>query len=342
MKKILFFDSTAPYEYNYEIIKSKGLGASESYLLSVANELKSHADVDITTKYVRYNYTQNDIVFKQLTPDEWSQNYHTIIIQRDPTNLKFLKRVYPNSRFIIWLHDFYESSFWANLSKNDLQYIIDNAKLICVSEWHKNNFKTNLELRKIENINIDYNHFFIEDPKIPKDLKVDKYKLSFMSAGHKGLEFTLRIFEHLYKIDNKFRLYIANPTYDQEYDFTNTKDAVINLGNVSRDEVCKHLKESLCALHLNKSYPETFGCVNAEANKMKTPVLAYDIGATREILGEKADEQLVIPFKYRVDLHDLTFITEKILGWQIKRPIISENKNFDKKMILKKWIEILL
>ena len=70
MKKILFFDSVAPYEYNYAIIKQKGLGASESYLLSVANEIKKNFDVDISTAKVRYNYEQNDIVFKQLSLKE--------------------------------------------------------------------------------------------------------------------------------------------------------------------------------------------------------------------------------------------------------------------------------
>tara|TARA_R100000988_G_scaffold102961_1_gene80163 strand:- start:6092 stop:7123 length:1032 start_codon:yes stop_codon:yes gene_type:complete len=343
MKKILFFDSIAPYEYNFDIVKEKGIGASESYLLAVANELKSKADIDISTQNVRYNYTQNDIVFKRLSPDDWSQNYHTIVIQRDPTNLKFLKRVYPNARFVIWLHDFFESSIWAKISPEDLQYIVDNAKLICVSEWHKENFKVNLTLRKIKNVNIDYNHFFINEPKIPKNLKVNKYKLSFMSAGHKGLEFTLRIFEHLYKINNKFRLYIANPTYDQKYEFSNSKGSVINLGNISRDEVCKHLKTSLCALHLNNVYPETFGCVNAEANLMGTPVLCYNLGATPEILDLPfIHNQIIEPNPFRVDLNELTHITEQILKWQIKRPDVKLNPILNKEKIMQKWIENLL
>mgnify|MGYP003681295977 CR=1 FL=1 len=69
IKKILFFDAVAPYEYNFDILNKKGLGASESYLLAVANELKKNFDVDISTASVRYNYTQNDIVFKQLSLD---------------------------------------------------------------------------------------------------------------------------------------------------------------------------------------------------------------------------------------------------------------------------------
>ena len=88
MKKVLFFDAVAPYEYNFDILKKKGLGASESYLLSVANELKKNFDVDISTAKVKYNYTQNDIVFKQLSLQNLDDNYNTIIIQRNPQNLK--------------------------------------------------------------------------------------------------------------------------------------------------------------------------------------------------------------------------------------------------------------
>ena len=93
VKKLLFFDAIAPYEYNFDILEKKGLGASESYLLSVASELKKNFDVDIATAKVRYNYVQNDVVFKKLDLKNLSDNYDTIIIQRNPQNLKVLKNI---------------------------------------------------------------------------------------------------------------------------------------------------------------------------------------------------------------------------------------------------------
>jgi glycosyltransferase involved in cell wall biosynthesis len=342
MKKILFFDAVAPYEYNFEILNSKGLGASESYLLSVANELKRYCDVDISTASVRYNYTQNDIVFKKLSLDNLSENYDTIIIQRDPQNLKAIKRKYPDAKIIIWLHDFFESSIWASLPTHELQYICDNAKLICVSKWHRDNFKINLNLRNIS-YKVDYNYFFIEDKKGISKLPIsyDKNKLCFFSASHKGLEFTLRIFEQLYKINPKFKLYVGNPTYDQKNEFKGSKGSIINLHNQTRDEVLNHMKGSLATLHLNKNYPETFGCVNAESNMVGTPVLAYDLGATKEIL-YNAHRQLVNSNPFRVDLNEVTAITETIFSWYNgNRPIVSINPIFDKKNIIKKWIEII-
>ena len=282
-------------------------------------------------------------MFKKLSLENLSDNYNTIIIQRNPQNLKTLKTKHPKANFIIWLHDFFESSIWGSLTTHDLQYIVDNVTLLCVSEWHKNNFITNLKLRKIKNIKIKFIHFFIEDKNNISESPVDynKNKLCFFSAGHKGLEFTLRVFEHLHKINPKFKLYIGNPTYDQKNEFTNSKGAVVDLQNQTRDQVLWHMKGSLATLHLNDVYPETFGCVNAESNLVGTPVLAYDLGATKEILFD-ADKQLVNPNPYRVDLNDLTVITETIFAWyKGDRPIVKLNPLFDKQKITKKWIELL-
>tara|TARA_R100000664_G_C2757172_1_gene145285 strand:+ start:406 stop:1440 length:1035 start_codon:yes stop_codon:yes gene_type:complete len=343
MKKILFFDAVAPYEYNYHILQKKGLGASESYLLAVANELKKNFDVDIATTFVKYNYTQNDIVFKKLNLNDLGDNYDIIFIQRNPQNLKILKEKYPNAKFFIWLHDFFESSIWASLPQHDLQYICDHTTLLCVSEWHRNNFKINLLLRKINDPKIEFIHFFIDDDlKLAEsNIKVDPNKLCFFSAGHKGLEFTLKIFEHLYRMNNEFKLYIGNPTYDQDYKFDNNNGSIVNLKNQPRNRVLWHMKGSLATLHLNDVYPETFGCVNAESNMVGTPVLCFDIGATKEIL-YNPNEQLIQPNPHRVDLHNLTYITEKIMSWKNGfRPEVKLNPKFHKEIIMKKWIEIL-
>ena len=342
-KKILFFDAVAPYEYNFEILEKKGLGASESYLLAVANELKKNFDVDISSPKVRYNYTQNDIVFKKLSFESLDKDYDTIIIQRNPQNLKALKKQYPKAKFIIWLHDFFESSIWGSLPNHDLQYICDNTILLCVSDWHRKNFQTNLDLRKIKNHNVNFIHFFIEDKKNIAQLPIgyDKNKLCFFSAGHKGLEFTLKIFKNLHNINPKFQLFIGNPTYDQKNEFNKNNGSIINLKNQTRDQVLWHMKGSLACLHLNNEYPETFGCVNAESNMVGTPVLCYDLGATKEVLFDP-DKQLINTNPYRVDLNELTHITETILTWyKGDRPEVKLNPLFNKQKITKKWIEIL-
>ena len=341
-KKILFFDAVAPYEYNFDILNKKGLGASESYLLAVANELKKNFDVDIAGSKVRYNYTQNDIVFKQLSLDALDDNYNTIIIQRNPNNLKVLKNKYPKAKFIIWLHDFYESSIWASISNHDLQYIIDNAQLICVSNWHKQNYLINFKYRKIKNPKVDFIHFFIEDKKNIAELPIDydKNKLCFFSAGHKGLEFTLGIYEHLVRYNPNFKLYIGNPTYDQKNDFKKN-DNIVNLKNQTRDQVLWHMKGSLATLHLNKDYPETFGCVNAESNMVGTPVCCYDLGATKEILYDP-EKQIIQTNPYRVDKHDIVHIIEKIFSWYNgARPEVKLNPLFNKQKITKKWIDLI-
>tara|TARA_R100000231_G_scaffold33800_1_gene29674 strand:+ start:1351 stop:2382 length:1032 start_codon:yes stop_codon:yes gene_type:complete len=342
MKKILFFDSVAPYEYNFNILDEKGIGASESYLLHIANELKKKFEVEIATQFVKYNHIQKDIVFKKLQKKELSDHYDIIIIQRNPQNVRQLKELYPKAKIFIWLHDFFESSVWTTFNTNDLEYILKNSTLICVSNWHKKNYAINFKLRKIKNSKIEFINFFIPDHNDIKNENIDydKNKLCFFSAGHKGLEFSVEIFKHLYKFNPKFKLYVGNPTYDQKYDFSKV-DGIINLGSIPRSKVLHHQKESLLQLHLNKEYPETFGCVNAEANMVGTPVLCYDLGATREILYNPT-EQFVKTNRYRVDNHDITHIVEKVFKWrESHRPEMKLKDSLQKEKVIKKWIEIL-
>jgi glycosyltransferase involved in cell wall biosynthesis len=102
------------------------------------------------------------------------------------------------------------------------------------------------------------------------------------------------------------------------------------------------MKESLCCLHLNKEYPETFGCVNAESNLMGTPVLAYNLGATPEILDLPfVYDQILEPYQYRVDPNEITLIIKTLLSWQKDRPDVKLNPRLNKEKIVKKWIEII-
>ena len=343
MKNILIIDRVAPYSYDYSMLNKQGLGASESYMLYIFKELSKEMNITISQQRRNDIVEQNNVKFIPSGYTYMSGDYDTIIFQRIPYGVKEIAQKYPNAKLVVYLHDFFEGSQWAEMSNVELQYICDNVNLLCVSEWHKENFTINLDLRKIKNYNVDYNHFFIPQPRILNEIPFDKNKLCFFSAGHKGLEFTLRVFEHLYQINNDFRLYIGNPTYDQKYQFENSKDAVINLNNITRDEVCNHLQSSLCALHLNKDYPETFGCVNAEANLMNTPVLCYDIGASKEVLYSPfTTKQIINPNQYRVDLNNLVHITETIFNWRNNYPTIFLNNKLDKKTILKKWKENIL
>ena len=111
--------------------------------------------------------------------------------------------------------------------------------------------------------------------------------------------------------------------------------------NQTRDQVLWHMRGSLATLHLNKDYPETFGCVNAESNMVETPVLCYNIGATKEIL-YNPDAQLVNQNPFRVDLNELATITETIFEWHNgKRPKVKLNPIFNQEKITKKWIDLL-
>ena len=343
-QKILFIDPVAPYEYNPYITNTKGIGASEQYLMFIAEELAKNHDVYIAQKHileVKEMLGVNYIPFSQVEEEKY---FDTIIIQRHPFLMGELKRKFPKARIMIFMHDFFESSVWGSLSKKELSEIANNVEFICVSKWAKRNLEVNFLERGIKNAKIHWNYFFIPIPNFTP-IEYDRNKLCFFSAGHKGLDLTIKVFNHLCDINPDFRLYIANPTYDQLYQFDiKHKDKIINLGNITRANVMKHLESSLCALHLNNVYPETFGCVNAEAHAVGVPVLCYDLGATYNVLYSdlniKANEFVKSDY-YRVDLHNLHKITETIFSWYKKRPEIEQNPKLDKNIIMANWERIL-
>lgn len=352
MKNILFVDGVAPFKYDFEIVKEKGIGASEGYLLHLANELKPYYNITISQrKYEKGDErVNNGVYFIPLDKKviENSGHYDIIIVQRQHFLIKELKELYPNAKIIVWLHDFFEGSCYSSMEKNELQDIFASALFVCVSKWQMNNYLTNLKLRKAEvkEENFTYNNFFIPIPKIENKMPYDKNKLVYFSAGHKGFDFSFFAFKFLHEINPDFRFYVANPTYDQKYQFENCglKDSpVVYLENLNREDVFNHLQSSLCALHLNNVYPETFGCINAEANSVGCPVLCYDLGATISAIDSPYKSgQFIQSNPYRYDKDNLMYITETIFKWRkYGKPKVKLPEHLETKKIIDKWKEII-
>jgi glycosyltransferase involved in cell wall biosynthesis len=152
----------------------------------------------------------------------------------------------------------------------------------------------------------------------------DKNKLIYFSSPHKGLERTLALFPKLRA--HGFTLSIANPGYLP--DAAINMDGVTVLGALPHAEVMKELQSSLCVLHLNDVFPETFGLVHAEANALGVPVLTSIKGANREILMNH--EQLV-------DVRDDEAVIRKLLGWRIQRPVVKGRDEFRLSNVLTEW-----
>ena len=355
-KTIYIIDPVCPKFYDLETLENEGMGASESYLLYNTIALCKNTDIknyqflffqDTREEIKDYKYDTNNIKFLPLSEliNNEDLDPKSIILQRDPRLLEYLYRIYPKTNLILYNHDFYEGGNLQNLSNDNITRILETGvKFVCVSKWHVNNIKENLKLRNINIKNIDYNYFFFET-LYPNEENVathkrDPYKLCYFSGHHKGLAKALTIFKKLREIDSKFKLIIGSPSYST-FEIENLENSGIELKyNLPRQKVSEEMNTSLCLLHPNDEYPETFGCVNMEANMLGIPVLCYPYGATEEILEDP--RQFIYPNPNLFDPQDLRECINKILSWN-KNPIeiTSFNGKINKSNILRKWMRLL-
>lgn len=355
-KTIYIIDPVCPKFYDLETLEKEGMGASESYLLYNTIGLCKNKDVknyqflffqDTREEIKDYKYDTNNIKFIPLRDliNYEDLDPESVILQRDPRLLTYLYRIYPKCNLILYNHDFYEGGNLQHLTNENITTILETGvKFVCVSKWHVNNIKENLILRNINIKNIDYNYFYFDDEDLGelccKTQKRDPYKLCFFSGHHKGLAKTLTIFKKLREIDSKFKLVIGSPSYST-FEIENLENSGIELKyNLPREKVLEEMNTSLCLLHPNDEYPETFGCVNMEANMLGIPVLCYPYGATKEILTD--ERQFINPNPNLYDPQDLRECINKILSWN-KFPIEINtlNKKVNKSNILRKWMRLL-
>tara|TARA_R110000824_G_scaffold93950_7_gene227125 strand:- start:109 stop:1179 length:1071 start_codon:yes stop_codon:yes gene_type:complete len=350
-KTIFIVDPVCPKFYDLETLEKDGMGASESYLLSniiaLAKDYNTNNYLflffqDTREEIKEYNFGTNTIKLLPLRDIIEYEDYNprSIILQRDPRLLlTYFTKVYPKSNLILYCHDFYEGGNLQNLTNQEIIDILNTGvKFICVSKWHVNNIKENLKLRNIKIENIDYNYFYFDDSL--KEEKRDPYKLCYFSGHHKGLSKALTIFKKLREIDSKFKLIIGSPSYST-FEIKNLENSGIELKyNLPREKVLEEMNTSLCLLHPNEEYPETFGCVNMEANMLGIPVLCYPYGATFEIITDH--RQFIIPEVNLYDPEDLRLSISMILSWN-RNPITIDKFNLgvNKTKVINKWIKIL-
>ena len=210
------------------------------------------------------------------------------------------------------------------LSKN-------NIHLISVSNFHKNNILT-----KMPNvvINVIYNALFPELYKTNVTITnpPDKNNIVFASSWAKGLDKVLNIGQEYYKVNPDFKLILMKPSYcEWQPDFSNYP-FVNCLGNITnKEEYCKIIKNSLCVL--STSYPETFGCVFAEALHLGVPVIGDN--------SVKAGFHEIIDKDYMCNFNKLENVISKIEGIKKNNKKVWLNDIFYEKSVIHKWMKLL-
>jgi len=300
---LIFIDYTC--DLVYDNIGNKPIGGSEYQFYNLIFHISKLKNV------ICYNKIKNECIVnnihyknvKELNNQVLNSN-DIIVIQRLIPEIKTLQ-LFKNNITYIWIHDYdFKSVFFQfqkltnnNDVQNYLKYIVynNNFSFIFNSEFTQKYYNVNFSL---SNMNINLNRQSIIYNILYEDLftkqinkHINKKTIVYASGWNKGIQKIIEIFEYILTQDSTFKLVLMSPGYEYKnyenyilYLKDKFKDNLIIYGPVNKDTYCKIVENSGCVLA--PSFPETFGCVFAEAYYLGTPVICdVKSGAVKEIIG---------------------------------------------------------
>jgi glycosyltransferase involved in cell wall biosynthesis len=335
MKNIYFIINC---DGNHKKIQTSGSGASEVLFYMTAYKLSTLFKVTVFNRDAPIKIQNVNYVF---LPDNMNPNIEDIhdsivIVQRHFYIAADLHKINPSNKYFVWSHDYLEndsSNLFKNYSYDDMnQYLSkNNIPVISVSNFHKNNV-----LVKMPNVvvNVIYNALFPELYKTDDTVtnSPDKNNIVFASNWGKGLDRVLNIGQEYYKANPNFKLILMKPSYcEWEPDFSNYP-FIKCLGNIKdKGEYCKIIQNSLCVL--TTTFPETFGCVFAEALHLGVPVIGDN--------SINAGFHEIIDKEYMCNFNNLEKVVSKIEKVKNNNPKVSLDDMFYEKSVIQKWINLL-
>ena len=326
MKRLLIVDLVCPKPYVCQSLETETLGGTEATVIRLLRSLSQFYQITVLQRGRTDKIEENGVWFQGEPDGKVPYHIDLVVTLRDSITHKRYKIKYPEAKHILWLHDLVTSQLF--------EHMTPNSQVVCVSEFHKAQFRDFLledsitsHITQVSSHTI-YNPI---EPGLPGPGPYDKYKLVYFSSPHKGLEETLNAFKVLHAYDSKFQLYVANPGYMASRG--GLPDGVHDLGVLKHRDVIEHVRGALCVFYLNRVFPETMGLVFAEANAVGTPVLTHPIGAAREILDH--------PYEL-IDTTDTVAVVDRIVAWsQGARPIVRARPEFSIGEVTKQWKNLL-
>lgn len=334
MKRVLFLDTTCPAPYDSETLKTRPQGGTESTVTRVAEGLAASGYEVFVAQHNRKELGTGNAAYVPFEAiDHFNGGVQAVICLRTPSLIPIARSRFPDARPFLWLHDFNQM----DLVRNQDAIQGTGVKVLGVSEAHATHIKDAL-LRMapgLEGVTVSYVYNPVDDTLQPDSTPRDPFKLCFFSSPHKGLENTLDVFAKLTAVRPDFRLHVSNPGY--------LKSAIpgrfdrlplVNHGSLPHAGVIQQVRESLCVLHLNAVFPETFGLVHAEANAVGTPVITGFGGANSEVLNPAYSQMMDARNVERV-IERILMLQKKLLG---NEPLqVSCKPEFRLSNVLKVW-----
>ncbi len=330
MMRILFVDGVCPKPYDPKVLETQALGGTEGTVIRVAEALAARGHQVRVTQHNRETASKFGAEYTAFKANDDFKPTHVVVL-RAPLILYTAKKQYPSAKLFLWAHDVFGGDGWAK----GFQAMVDTQTIpICVSDWHKSqmyDYMTQLKFQGSIPSRRVYNP--IADDLRPDNTPVDKDKLVFFSSPHKGLEYTLKVFEQFknFKELKDMKLYVANPGY---YPSTAVLGSnVFSFGELAHNQVIREVRGALAVLHLNGAYPETMGLVHAESNAVGTPFLSSKLAATPEMADHPSE---------LIDVNDTKAVIDRIIQWRtVDRPRVRGNPNFRMSKIVREWEEVL-
>jgi len=348
--RIVFYDPACPTPYSTATLERGGVGGSEACVVRIAHALGARV-----MQHCRHTIEGN------FWPPCVTANAEHVVVLRDARALREARRLFPNARLHLWLHDLVapgsSRARWLSESRQQL----GGVTLICVSDFLRTRASATvlaLGIRDTVDIRTIYNP--IDDGLSVDAAPVDDRKLVFMSSPNKGLDYSLTAFRAIARVIPDLRLFVANPGYKDLP--RRVIPGVVWLGVLPPARAIAHARSALAVFMPNLLLPETFGLVFAESNAVGTPVLAHDVGAAREVLhasnpvlpvrrrqragarlarwmGTRAPRPLSGP-AMRMGLFD--DYVETLQGWRTgQRPVVDGNPRFRLSAVVAQWRQLL-
>ncbi len=332
MKQLLIVDTVCPKPYSSACLKREGMGGTEATVIRIAEKLGQTNNV-VVTQHCRDKIALGDtnVLYSPWKDEYLEKRWDAVIVLRTSHPLIALRAHMVDTPMVMWMHDL----AGPYLAEHIPVIKHTNAGIVAVSEFHKTQIidtflYCGLRPEEFPKIKCIYNP--IENDLKPDETPVDKNKLVFFSSPHKGLDYTLDLFQCARNFNPDFKLYIANPGYLPDQD-ASRRENVINLGTLPPAEVLKHVREALCVFYPNHVFPETFGLVMAEANAVGTPVLTHSLGAAHEVLDHPSQ---------MVDTRNRKVTLDKLMHWYSgNRPIVRGKPEFRLNTVAGQWRRML-
>ncbi|AGA33818.1 glycosyl transferase group 1 [Thioalkalivibrio nitratireducens DSM 14787] len=342
---LLFVDPKSSTPYDGQGLRREAVGGTEASLVTVAEGLASvHAVAVEQLGRSRPAEISPGVRYLPLdTPDPFAgEPADAVVILRRIRLASRYRQRFPDSRLHVWVHNWQRPEVMlkrAVLARTRCSVIAVSDALARASDRLINGVPARLlgtlsgcgsrvPIRRIYNP--------VDDRLQVEPVPVDHDRMIFFSTPNKGLRRVLEAFLTVQRELPAMQLAIAGSApevLEQYVPGCTTRPGIRVLGRLPRDEVLRHVRESLCVFYPQDEHPETFGLVFAEANAVGTPVLAHDFGAAAEILGDPV--QLV-------DARDHAAIVARVVDWRSGgRPRVGGRPDLRRSAVLGEWRRLL-